>query len=307
MKNLRRLLSVLDQNIENAEIENDLIINHLYSGQEGRSITLLSESDYFSNPYYQAIRPKGAKYGELELFYDHYEAGQMFLFDEIKVMKDYREESQIGYFDTRFPFLAIKEKDSIWMSVTPHEINTMKEPTEQAFGNVLVLGLGLGYFPFMISLKSEVGKITIIENNKMIISLFKKHLFPLFPHKEKIEIKEGDAFEHFRESQKYDYVFSDLWHQPLDGLPLYIKLKGMEPKGPVCTYWIEKSMLCLLRRASLIVLEEVNSGATAENFQYSEKQDDKLINGIYHFMMKKNFVCSLEDQDLKEMASLLIL
>lgn len=302
MKNLEELLQVMDENIEAAELENEEIINHLYSHTLSHKVDLLEVKDYSSNPYYQNVHPPKKRIGNLELFYDHYVANQMFLYDEVKVGPSYQEESQIGYFKENFPFLAIKENGSIWMSVTPHEINTMKAPLSLAKGNILILGLGLGYFPYMAALKDEVKEITIIENNPKVISIFKEIIFHYFAHQEKVRIIEEDAIEYFSKSKAYDFVFADLWRQPYDGLPLYLALKRREQNGPIYTYWVEKSMLCLLRRASLIVLDELNNGATAEDFQHSENQDDKLINAVYAYIVKRGPISNLNDKELQIMA-----
>lgn len=303
MKNLDNLLNVLDDNIARAEYENEFVINHLYEDFLDEDIILLDQKEYLDNPYYKEVHPKATKKGKLELFYDHYEARQMVLYDEVEVDDSFAEKSRIGCFLQEFPFLAIRENERIWMSVTPHEINTMSEPIEKAKGKVLVLGLGLGYFPFMVLRKEEVDSVTVIEKNPEIISLFKENILPFFPNKEKLEIIEGDAFEHFKKADKYDYVFADLWHQPRDGLDMYLALKKEEKKGPVYAYWVEKSILCLLRRAVLIVLDEVNHGAISKDFVHEENPDDHLINMVYRYLKKYNFEIGLKDADLKMMAS----
>ena len=62
------------------------------------------------------------------------------------------------------------------MSITPNEIETMEEAVKAATGKVIVYGLGLGYYPYMISLKDEVKEIVIVENDIKIINLFKLKL-----------------------------------------------------------------------------------------------------------------------------------
>ena len=55
------------------------------------------------------------------------------------------------------------------MSTIPHEINTMKKDIDIVKNNVLVLGLGIGYFSYLISNKASVKNITILENDEEII------------------------------------------------------------------------------------------------------------------------------------------
>ena len=175
----------------------------------------------------------------------------MFVHDDIVKLKDGRLLPQVGYFDEEFIYPAIYEKGVLWMSVTPNEVNTMKEPIDKAFGRVLTFGLGLGYFAYMASLKDEVEKITIVESNETTIKIFEKYILPQFKFKDKIEIIKADAFK-FAESEyksgKYDYVFADIWHDAGDGLGCYTKFKRLEKLNPnlVYDYWIEKTIKCYL-------------------------------------------------------------
>ena len=65
----------------------------------------------------------------------------------------YREISRIWYLDHEFPFLAISKDNVIWMSNIPNEILTMQPSIERSTGKIIDFGLGLGYYPFMCSLK----------------------------------------------------------------------------------------------------------------------------------------------------------
>lgn len=143
------------------------------------------------------------------------------------------------------------ENGRLWMSITPNEIETMKEAVERGFGKVLTFGLGLGYYAYMASQKNNVESITIIENNQDVIELFKSHVLPQFPNAHKIKIIKADAFEYVEKHMtngKYDFVFADLWHDVSDGIEMYLKMKEYEKQNPdtVFTYWIEKSILCYL-------------------------------------------------------------
>ena len=86
----------------------------------------------------------------------------MLPYDDIDIKDNFIEVSKIGYFNKSFKYLVVNKNDVTWMSTDPNEINTMKDAINNAKGNVLVFGLGLGYYAYMISLKKEVKKITII-------------------------------------------------------------------------------------------------------------------------------------------------
>ena len=256
--------------------------------------------DFFDDiPYYKSINPKPFKDGDYKLEYISYKAFQPFSLNDIEVdNKDfYLERSPIAYFDEEVKYLALTHKDTVWMSITPNEINTMSSYIKEAKGNVLVLGLGLGYYPFSISLKDEVNKITIIELDQNIINIFNKHLLPLFPHKEKINIVKGDAIKFLNNNKDhYDYVFVDLWHNPDDGLPLYLKISkiAMHYKNTKFQYWLEKSLIALYRRCLLTIFEESLNGYDDKAYAAVVQPLDKVINDIY-FKTKNITINSYDD------------
>ena len=235
--------------------------------------------DYLNNPYARAIKQSGRN-GKYSLKYVDYQPYQLFAYDDIK-MSGYKEYSQIGYFNQNFSYLALTEGNNIWMSLNPNEIETMKPYINKGKGHVLVLGLGMGYVPFMLSLKNCVSEITIIEKDQNIIDLFNGFIYPHFPNKEKIEIIKGDAVEYVSKNQKqgtYDYIFADLWHDPEDGLPLFVSLKKID-KNIDC--WLDTSMYALLRRCMITLIEEAINGAKEEDYKFAKTYTDKVINTFY--------------------------
>jgi hypothetical protein len=191
------------------------------------------------------------KIGHSELKYDKYKPFEGFVCNDIIETKEGRQIPQIGFFESEFKFPAILENDRIWMTITPNEIETMKEAVDQAFGNVLTFGLGLGYYPYMISEKENVESITIVEINEDVIQLFTQYVLPQFKHAEKIKIIKTDAFEYAQKhlsNGQFDFVFTDLWHDVSDGIDMYLKMKKYERLSPktIFMYWIEKSILCYL-------------------------------------------------------------
>ena len=114
------------------------------------------------------------------------------------------------------------------MAIKPNEIETMKKPIADAFGNVLVCGLGLGYYAYMISNKDTVNSITIIEKDQRVIKLFNDYILPQFENGHKIRIVNDDALIYLKEKApkiEYDFIFVDLWHDASDGVELYINTK----------------------------------------------------------------------------------
>lgn len=207
----------------------------------------LDRAAYQTNPYYTGIKIPNARLGACALAQKAYQPYEAFVCNDFDTKSDGRIIPQIGFFSNKFTFPAILENDRVWMTITPNEIETMEAPIAQAKGKVLALGLGLGYYAFMVSEREDVESVTVIEMNQAVITLFEKHILPQFPHRNKIRILQDDAF-HYLDTQLaqagYDTLFADLWHDVGDGLDLYRRLKPYEAIAPDTAfhYWIEKSM-----------------------------------------------------------------
>lgn len=308
LKEFAKYLQALDTNIEEGDYFNDVLssASPVSKQKEPFEIKELSVKEYIDNPYYKIVKPSKAKEGNIHLCYDNYKKNQGFVYDEIVLGEFAREKTPFGYFNEDFHFLTLNEKGTTWMSVTPHEINTMKDDIAKAYGNVVTLGLGLGYYPFMVSNKSIVKHVTIIENNQDIINIFNKHILPFFPCKEKIQVINADAFSFLSKPIDADYLFADLWHLPEDGLPMYAKILPFEDKHKDChfSYWIEKSMLALIRRAIIILIDEELNGSTDEDYKFEETFSDHLINQV-HFILKRLEINSTKDiEELLDFISL---
>ncbi len=278
-------------------------------------IKCLDKTSYEENPYFKKMQFNNKKFKNLELKSLSYLPFEGFPFDDIKVNENdfFKETTQIGFFKKTYTFLALLENNRIWMSVNPNEIETMKKPITNASGNIVVFGLGLGYFAYMCSLKKEVKHITIIENNQNIIDLFKQKLLPLFDHEEKIEIIKTDAFKYLKsiKNNMFTYAFVDLWHNPNDGIDAYLTFKSEESRlaGIHFDYWLEEGLLSLLRRCLITLIDEEISGSTDENYKVQECETDKIINKSHFFLKNyeiKNFddiKKLLNDNSLKSLAS----
>ncbi len=218
----------------------------------------LDKGAFVNNPYIFAVKYSEVKCGNLLLTYGKYEKGELFQYD----MPDFSKPivvPKVGFFSEEVKFPTIYEGNMPWMSVCPSETSTIDPFIEKAFGNVLVLGLGLGYFPFRIAPLAKVKKIIIVEINSGIIDLFKKHVFPFFPNKEKFEFVCADALKYLSEVNDgyFDYCFADIWEGVHDGLPLYEKIKSNEKrlKAIQFDYWIEPQLIAYKQ-----YIEEKESG-----------------------------------------------
>ena len=214
------------------------------------SLQCLSVEVFASNAYYSHIVLPEAQQGSVRLTYMQYDAFQAFPCGDLQV-KNGRLRAPLGFFKQPFRYPAITHDGREWMTVTPNEIRTMQHALDAARGHVLVYGLGLGYFAYMASLKDAVESVTVVEIDDAVFTLFSKHIFPQFANG-KVMVQTGDAFAHAEQShflrygRPYDVVFTDLWHDAGDGIPLYQRMRALQQRYAAphqeFHYWIEPSM-----------------------------------------------------------------
>jgi len=231
-----------DQNREHRALEHHYLRPGLHH---------LSSDVYRNDAYCQTVTFPSEKNGSWEFRESSYAPFEPFVCNHPVCTKDYREIPQIGYFSKEFRFPAVLENGIEWMTVTPNEIETMKEPIAHSRGKVLTLGLGLGYFAFHAARKDRVESVTVIERDPRVIELFQTHLLPQFVHREKIRVIRDDAFAYFERlsPNDFDTVFADLWHDQGDGLSMYLRLRRIERERGLknVDYWIEPTLLETLR------------------------------------------------------------
>ncbi|MBQ2957092.1 MAG: hypothetical protein IJE08_11585 [Clostridia bacterium] len=255
----------------------------------------LEADTYRNDPYFRSVRVPEKTVGSWNLGMRRYAPYEAFVRNDVRLYDDFREVPQLGFFSETFIFPAVMENGNEWMTVTPNEVETMKEAVSRARGRVAAYGLGLGYFAFMASEKSEVTGVTVIERDEQAIRLFEEEILPQFPHREKIEIVCADAFDYAARGEAFDVAFVDLWHDVSDGIDLYLRMKKLEEKTPGAQfiYWIEKSLLSHLRFHLFWRMEEA-----------TRRRDEELGK-----LLGREEICSFEEienllgeRSLKEMA-----
>ena len=225
--------------------------------------------DYLANPYLKKLSGLSFNDDGWELKNKKLEAYSLFPYqEEYHYASNYLLKMSLAFFDKDYIYPSISLYGQEWMSLNPYEIRTMETPVALARGKVLTLGLGLGYFAYMAHLKDEVKEVHIVEMDKGLIEIFNKYLLPLFDHPKKIHIHKADAFR-FVENTKdkdYDFIFSDLWHDASDGLPMHLELKKhfSSFRYTQCTYWLEGLLITYLRILVIGVLRD----------EYYQKQSD---------------------------------
>ncbi len=197
---------------------------------------------FYGDPYLKTVQVPEARIGNYLLTSSEYARGEFFQY----AMPDPRAEitvPKIAFCTQPVRFPAIYEGNMPWMSVCPSEISSMEDAVERAHGNVLVLGLGLGYYPFRILPLDRVRTVTVVERQEEILRLFELHLLPQFPAREKLRVVRDDAYRFLRETRHgaYDFCFADIWEGPIDGAEAYRKLQPFARALPETefSYWIE--------------------------------------------------------------------
>lgn len=205
------------------------------------------------DPYYQTIRIPEGKLGKWELKTMELAPCEAFVCNDFRVFPDGRMIPQIGFFSRAYRYPAVLENGREWMTLMPNETVTTLPAVAQAKGKVLTYGLGLGYFAFMASEKEDVSSVTVVERSEEVIELFRTHILPQFPQRDKIRVICADAFDYAKNVmplEQYDFVFADIWHDVGDGRELYLKMKEFEHLSPDTeyTYWLEDTIRCYLTK-----------------------------------------------------------
>ena len=222
---------------------------------------LLRVEDFQANPYLKKFSSVSFNKNDWSLTNKKLEAYSLFPYEEeYHYASNYLLKMSLGFFDQDYNYPSISLFGNEWMSLNPYEIRTMEAPISCSRGKVLTLGLGLGYFAYMAHLKDDVKEVHIVEMDKGLIEIFNEYLLPLFDHPEKIHIHKADAFSFIKSinDKDFDFIFSDLWHDVSDGLPMYLKLKQKFNtfKYTQCHYWIESALITYLRTLVIGVMRD---------------------------------------------------
>lgn len=180
--------------------EDDTTINGYFHD----AVHCLETRKYRDNPYLENIKFPDTATRHWKFTHYSYRPYEAFICNDIDIDKNLREVPQIGFFRERFAYPAVEQDGREWMAVKPSEIETMRAPIEEATGRVVTLGLGLGYFAYMVSEKPDVTSLDIVERSEEAIALFERHILPQFPNKEKIRIIRSDAFGFLNENMWQD-------------------------------------------------------------------------------------------------------
>jgi hypothetical protein len=140
---------------------------------------------------------------------------------------------------------------SCMMSDTPMEKFTNQRFLNDAKGDVLIAGLGIGLLPASLAEKDDVTSITIIELHQEVIDLVEPLIRKHIKNADKIKIIQGDAYKYPKDHPKehYDYAYLDIWDSfpgssdDLDMLNEIISLyDNIIPSGNTTTWGYEYAL-----------------------------------------------------------------
>lgn len=257
------------------------------------NIELIHAIDLLQNPYLKNVKLPPFESENLKLETVFYEKNEFAMLNEPVQTTDLLKKFAIGIFDDSAYTYVLKNSDHVWMSICPMEINTMNQHIHSASGKVLVLGGGLAYYPYMISLKDNISEITIVESDERIYNLIKGSILPQFPNK-KSDILLADAEAYISETDLsiYDTIFFDIWKDGTSGADYMKNFVKYEIKYPSVhfQYWLENSML---NTFTVNISEYFNAKLGTEEYQALFK---RVAPDLWNYMESIPDVISRPDQ-----------
>lgn len=194
-----------------------------------KQVKLLKSEEYYSNPFVKNLKFDKASNDAIRIEICQLKPMTMIARDTLIHTKNKITIPRIGFFEEAINYpVSVNTKDQALSAITPREISAYQKVIDKAHGKVLNLGLGIGYFAYMCSLKDDVEKITVIEPNQDLISIFKEHILPQFEHREKIELVNANYKEYLEElkDKTFDFCNNDITEYGTK-LDLYLGLKKL--------------------------------------------------------------------------------
>lgn len=273
------------------------------------SVKKMDINKFLENPYIKNIKFDNnfeLNNNNIKLKVEYFKEYEAQLSNTSKRERNLTVKPQIGYFDKKVEFPVLLENDEAWMSITPSEINTMEHHLEHMKGNVIVFGLGLGYFAYMSAIKDSVDSITIIEANKDIIDIFNNNIFNQIDDKikEKINIIHGDAKEVFLNKEymdSFNSCFVDIWKNAIDGAPLYTYFKENEKELKIKPrYWLEEDIILhyqddLMAYITYTILKDIHSNKSDKEAYLKAIKTRFFVDKIDKYFKKNK--CIIRDKN----------
>lgn len=122
------------------------------------------------------------------------------------------------YLSEHFDVARLARNGNTWMSITPMELESHITHVLEATGDVLVGGLGMGYYITQIVSKPDVKSVVVIEKDMEVIEAYDKLMKtnPTYFSNNKLTILHGDLFEILPDIKdmftfEFSYAYLDIW------------------------------------------------------------------------------------------------
>jgi hypothetical protein len=154
-----------------------------------------------------------------------------------------------GAFCPEGTYCVLRVDGCLWMSDTRLEHITNWEVVNEARGNVLIAGLGLGMILHPILEKKEVAHVTVVEKYADVIALVEPTI-----KSEKLTCIAADIYEWFpAKGTKYDCLYFDIWsEQSTDCLEemkkLHLRFRSFKAKDGWMNSWRREELRAQKRR-----------------------------------------------------------
>lgn len=198
--------------------------------------------DYLESENYLILSKEWTRQ-DFDNYYKNYDSSK----NELPLGHIYKNELEkdIG---KKFIYLHNKKYDCTLMSNHSTEDMTCKFFLDNAFGDVLIFGIGLGYTVFPLLKDKNIKSIKIIENDPELINLVGKYLNK-FDDDKKLKIIHADAFTYYRDlNNKFDTVWFDIWgnlfKSTLDEIYYFYKVyrKNLRDENSLILSWCENEI-----------------------------------------------------------------
>lgn len=257
-------------------------------------------SEYNDNPYNKNIKFENINNENIEYTVQKVPAHALTLveFKDSRYGEEFGGAVGVGYYSEDVEVPILKENDNIWMSPTLTEIRSIQKHIDKSHGNVCTIGLGIGYYVYMVGLKEDVEKITVVEYNPKIIEMFREYILPQFPESvvSKVNILQGDLFHYYNEQflKQFDYVFIDTWKDNRDGLDNYYipLMEKMLPPDNV-GFWIEQDVIDAVKQYVFMYIKlRANNLSTKHFVDAFDGATGILVKKIDKYFSSKNVIIS---------------
>lgn len=119
-----------------------------------------------------------------------------------------------GYFtflQSASPNYVLRKGETVWMSLTPMELESQAHHAIAACGHTVIMGLGMGLLLYNVIQKDSVRQVTVVERDPEIVELLHQIANPQsWTGWDKVKIVIADALE-WKPDEPVDFLSVDIW------------------------------------------------------------------------------------------------